>query len=210
MKLEGLDEFILQQEYEEKLKAQNILSQIQIRQERKNNKLKLIEELNYEKDLITNDIVGIIQRDLDCSQYNLFKGFGADVFWKVWKFSCYQDTLTKKDKEEFKFLYEYILSVIKEKILLNNNDFELTKITDSCFARHYVFEYLYKNQQIHIYIPMFSHTDSDNYPEMLEGYKIYHVQKYHYNTIAYGLDYDKVANDLKEWIEKNKEENNNG
>ena len=32
MKLEGLDEYILQQEYDEKLKAQNIVSQIQIRQ----------------------------------------------------------------------------------------------------------------------------------------------------------------------------------
>lgn len=201
MKLEGLDEFILQQEYEEKLKAQNIVSQIQIRQKRKNDKLKLIEELNYEKDLITNDIVGIIQRDLGCSQYNLFKGFDADVFWKVWKYFWHKDDLKKKEKEEFESLYSYILSVIKEKILLNNNDFVLTKIIESC-SMHYVFEYLYKNQTIAVYIPMFSHTDSENYFEMLEGYRVFLGEKYHYKCIVSGLDYDKVANDLKEWIEK--------
>ena len=204
MKLEELDEFVLQQQHKEKLKAQNIVSEIQIRQKRKNDKIKLIEELNYEKDLITNDIVGIIQRDLSCSQYNLFRGFNPDVFRKVWQYYHYKDTLTNKEKEEFKSSYEYIVSVIKEKILLNNNDFELTKIIDSCFERHYVFEYLYKNQQIQVYIPMFLHTDNENYLEMLEGYKVYHnVDKYRYDCIICGLDYDEVASKLKEWSEKN-------
>lgn len=198
----NLEDFISQQEKNEKLKAEIVLEKIKIRQQRKNDKIKKIEELNYEKDLIVDDIINIVKKELNCSKYNLFTGFFSDTFHNIWRYFHYKEEIKKREIEQIETVFNYVTSQIKEKILLNDENFELTKVVDSCYGRHYVFEYSYKNHNFYVYIPMFDKANDENYAELLEGYKIYYKKsEYHDEIIAYGLDYDEVAKELKEFIQ---------
>lgn len=132
----------------------------------------------------------------------MFAGFFSDTFHNIWRYFHYKEEIKKQELEQIETVFNYVTSQIKEKILLNDENFELTKIVDSCYGRHYVFEYSYKNHNFSVYIPMFGKANDENYAELLEGYKIYHEKSKYYNEIiAYGLDYDEVAKDLKEFIQ---------
>ena len=188
-------------------KAKYVLDEIKLRLERKNQKDKLIEELNYEKDLITQNIISIIRNDLAYTKYNLFAGYNREMFSKAWRYINFKkdkDDIDKETKKDFKKSFDFVANTIMENILLNNKDFKLKEIYDYNFSQGYEFIYEYKNHKFSINIPMFSNTDEKNYSQMLSGYKISHFEsKYTSMQIICGLDYTKVANDFKQWLVDN-------
>lgn len=188
-------------------KAKYVLDEIKLRQERKNKKDKLIEELNYEKDLITHDIINIIRSDLAYTQYNLFVGYNQEMFSKTWRYINFKkdkNDIDKEVKKDYKKSFDFVTHIIEENILLGNKDFKLKEIYDYSFSQAYEFIYEYKNHKFSISIPMFANTNEKNYLQMLYGYRISHYDSKHSSRqIIYGLDYTKVANEFKQWLEDN-------
>lgn len=187
-------------------KAKYVLDEIKLRQERKNQKDKLIEELTYEKDLITHDIINIIKSDLAYTQYNLFAGHNQEMFSKTWKYINFKksENIDKETKKDYKKSFDFVTNIIMENILLGNKDFKLKEIYDCNFSQAYNFIYEYKNNKFSINIPMFANTNEKNYLQMLYGYCISHYDSKHSSRqIIYGLDYTKVANDFKQWLKDN-------
>lgn len=185
-------------------KAKYVLDEIKLRVERKNQKDKLIEELNYEKDLITHDIISIIKNDLAYTEYNLFAGHNQEMFSKAWRYINLKKDIDKETKKDYKKSFDFVTHIIEENILSGNKDFKLKEIYDYNFSQGYDFIYEYKDHKFSISIPMFANTNEKNYSQMLYGYRISHYESKHTSMqIIYGLDYTKVANDFKQWLEDN-------
>ena len=203
-------------------KADFVVSEINKRLEREKTKQKQIEELAYEKNLITKDIIDTIKYDLCNSKYNLFWGLKTEIFNKAWKYFWHKKDKdwwgedkeeAKKKKKEYKSSFDYVIDTIKRNILSNDDTYELTEILDSNFSRAYCFQYKYKDQTIQLTIPMWHCADADTYQEMLRGYVLnYQSPKYKccWDFICCDIDYRKVSIVLADWVKENaKEETTN-
>lgn len=196
-------------------KADFVVSEINKRIAREKAKQQQIDELTYEKDLITRDIVDTVRTDLHRSKYNIFYGFKTDIFNKAWRYFWhkkdkeYWDEFkdeAKAKKKEYKNCFELVTDYIKRHILNNDDTYELVEIIDSNFSRAYCFQYKYKDQIIQLTIPMWHCADTTTYQEMLHGYLLnYQSPKYKHcwDFICCDLDYRKVAERLAEWVKDN-------
>lgn len=196
-------------------KADFVVSEINKRISRAKAKQEQIDELTYEKDLITKDIINTIRNDLCNSKYNLFNGFKTSIFDKAWKYfwhkkdKKYWDEFkeeAKEKKKEYKSCFELITDYIKRHILSNDDTFELVEIIDSNFSRAYCFNYKYKDQIIQLTIPMWHAADASNYREMLGGYRINYQSpryKHCWDFICCDIDYRKVSTVLADWVKDN-------
>ena len=79
---DGLDAYFENQEKKEK---QELLDKIKKVQDRLDSKDRVIEELQYERDLIFGNLCSIISNDLKNSVFNIFRGFTSDICWKAWR-----------------------------------------------------------------------------------------------------------------------------
>lgn len=182
-------------------KAKLLEKSIKQRTDLMHEKKQLITNLNYEIDLITNDIVDIIKQQLPDSEFNLIFGFDSNDFHTVWLYN--QNKKLVKDEPKAKQLFKWVTEAIKEKILFNDKQFKLIDITTYGYDSYaYSFQYKYKNHKFDIKIPMFNAVDRKNYKEMLLGYQIYYYTSDNCSKlIANNLDYHQLANDFKQYIE---------
>lgn len=196
-------------EAEEAAKKQALLDEIKQAQDRIAAKDKAIEELKFERGLIFNDFLSIINNKLHMSPFNIFYGFNADVFWKAWRWINHKDTVDKELKdgeiteEEYKnhklcftmtvnSVKEYFFGDLKGKVKFK----ELIKN----WTTGYNYTYTYKGQEIIIFIPLFS-ADERSWPEALNGYRVnYKESEYCNGWVCGGLDYKKVAKELQDWM----------
>ena len=79
---EELDAYFENQEKKEK---QELLDKIKKVQDRLDSKDRVIEELQYERDLIFGNLCNIISNDLRNSIFNIFREFTSDICWKAWR-----------------------------------------------------------------------------------------------------------------------------
>lgn len=210
---DGLYTFVEGFEKTEFDKADFVVSEIYKRQAREKAKQEQIDELTYEKDLITSDIVNTIRTDLCNSKYNIFYGMTSELLRKAWLYNWHKTDKkfwgediekAKKDKKDSKSCFEYVVDTIKRKILNNDDTYELIEIIDSNYSRAYCFTYKYKDQTIQITIPMWSQADRSTYKEMLQGYRINYAKSEHFwDFICCNIDYRKVAEQLAEWVKDN-------
>lgn len=195
-----IDEFL---EQREKDKTISVLLKIGRCEALNKEKNKLIDNIKYEQELIIKDMTNIIRNELSSTSYNLFPYYNSETFWKVWKYFNYKKEVKEKEKKEYKSIFEFITKEIKEKILLNNEDFKLVGIIDSSFSTKYSFEYVYKNdKKFSVYIPIFQRADNENYEDILRGYEIYYRESECYEKqIINDLNYKEVAIKFKKWLE---------
>ena len=198
---EELNSFGKSLEEQRLLKAKLLEKNIKQRTDLIREKKQLITNLNYEIDLIINDIVDTIKQQLPDSEFNLIGGFESDYFHTVWLYNY--DKKMVKDEDKAKQLFKWIIEVIKEKLLLNNNQFKLIDISLYGYDRaSYGFQYKYKKHKFEIKIPMFDTVNKENYKEMLIGYQIYYYTSENCSKIiANNLDYHQLANDFKQYLE---------
>lgn len=166
--------------------------------EEKNNTIK---NLEYEKDLITEDLIRIIKEEMN-QELNLIWGKDSySAYHTVWVYN--QNKNNVKDQEKAKQLFKQITNTIREKILLGNKDFKLIEIIMKGYnGESYEFMYKYKKHKFGIKIPMFNTVNKENYNDMLLGYKIYYYKSEHCCTnIMFNLNYNQLANDFKQYIE---------
>lgn len=186
---------------------QYIKQQLDLRIERFKQKQHLIDELTYEKQLIESDILDVIKTDIHNSSYNILYGMYDKIYLSIWQYFWHKDDKEwfkthEENEAELKSVYEYALDRIKD-AFFPQYDFELVEIIDFGYSTSYEFHYKYKDQMIEIVIPCFSHANKDNYEYLLGGYRVLYQQSTHvWSTIAFDLDYHKVAQQLQQWIEK--------
>ena len=202
---EIIDKLTKELETERQLKTAQQLKEIDYRQNLIDEKSELIKKINFEKTLIIDDLVKTI-KTLSSSEISLIWGANSQYFHDAWRYFNYKDKVEdEEEKKKWKQSYEYVIAKINSTILLDNKNFKLKKIVVYGYDGYqYAFEYKYKKQTFEIAIPMFDHTTSENYKEMLLGYRIFiQTSESCWSLIIKDLAPNVVAQKLKEYIEGN-------
>ena len=201
--MNNFEKFIQEQEVQMEKETKNLLDKINYRQGLINEKDKTIKNLNYEKELITDDIVKLVQ-SLSSSEIALCWGANNRLYHDAWYYYHHINEIEdEENKKKLKNNYDFVLKQIKTKILLDNKEFKLQTISAYGYdGRGYSFIYKYKKEIFEIYIPMFDIANSAIYMDMLIGYRVLiQTGGSTWTSIICDLSPDVVANKLKEYIE---------
>ena len=203
---DGLDAYFENQEKKEK---QELLDKIKKVQDRLDSKDRVIEELQYERDLIFGNLCSIINNDLKNSVFNIFRGFTSDICWKAWRWCHYKDNvneeltngkLTKDEYEQYKACFDMTVSRVSNYFFDKLKDEVKFKEIIRNWTTGYDYIYTYKGQEISIFIPIF-HADIKDYCYALDGYRAsYKESEYVRDYITSSLDYKEVAEKVQDWL----------
>lgn len=181
----------------ENKQGKQVLKQIELKEQRLADKTNVITQLQYEKELIERDIVDTIKTELNTSYINIFRYLNADLLSDIWR-----GWLSKSKDKQYKYNLNYVLSIIKSKLLNNDDNFKLKDILDFCWSAAYEFVFDYKGQEMLAYIPVFANVTEKNKPYIMCGYMIQYKENEHtWTSITSGFDTNKISKDLKEWLE---------
>lgn len=194
---------------EEAAKKKALLDKIELIKTRMANKDKVIEELKYERDLIFGNLCSVISNDLRMSSFNLFMGFNSDMFWKAWRWSSRKSTLdeelkngdiTNDEYKQHKFCFDLATNTVRERFFGDFKDKVKFKEIIMAWTIGYDFVYLYRDQEITVFIPLFSANEKD-WEYALIGYRAnYRESEYVTECICSGLEYKEVAAKLQDWM----------
>ena len=203
---DGLDAYFENQEKKEK---QELLDKIKKVQDRLDSKDRVIEELQYERDLIFGNLCNIISNDLRNSIFNIFREFTSDICWKAWRWCSYKDKIdksfdngkiTKDEYEQYKACFDMTVSRVSDCFFDKLKDEVIFKEIIKNWAVGYDYVYTYKDQEISIFIPIF-HADIKDYIYALDGYRAsYKESEYVRDYITSSLDYKEVAEKVQDWL----------
>ena len=203
---DGLDAYFENQEKKEK---QELLDKIKKVQDRLDSKDRVIEELQYERDLIFGNLCNIISNDLRNSIFNIFREFTSDICWKAWRWCHCKDNvdeelangkLTKDEYEQYKACFDMTVSRVSDCFFDKLKDEVIFKEIIKNWAVGYDYVYTYRGQEISIFIPIF-HADIKDYSYALDGYRAsYKESEYVRDYIASSLDYKEVAEKVQDWL----------
>lgn len=179
----------------ENQQVKQILKPLELKEQRLADKEAIISQLQYEKELIEEDIVNTI-KNLHNSSINIFPYCKTDLLSNVWR-GWGNENKSKQLKTDL----DFVLNVIKLRLLNNDDDFKLKDIYDFCYSAAYEFIFDYKGQDILVYIPVFANINKENKLYIMCGYSIQYKQSEHiWDTITHGFDTNKISQDLKEWL----------
>ena len=199
---------------QEELEKKFIVDEINLRLDRLSKKTEEITKLEYEKNLILNDVCGVINNDLRNSRWNLFSYFTQDIYWKAWKYCHYKEDLEEdvKNKEltsdefnSYKSSFGYTKDTV-QRVFFGEELKDMVEFKEIIrdWEIGYSYNFIYKDQEIQIFIPTFM-CDESTYQYMLDGYHVsYRESENCTSWITHNLDYHKVASRLQEWL-KNEE-----
>lgn len=209
MELSALEQIMQNQEAKRQIETKNILDKIDIRQGLINEKNKTINNLNYEKELITEDIVKLV-KELNSSELSLIWGATSRIYHDAWLWNQ-QDVIKNKNTDELKNSYNLVTMQIKDRLLLNNKKIKIKSISMYGYDEMgYSFYCEYKKHTFEIYVPMFERATKENYKDMMLGYRLLiATSEYTWDTIICDLNYNVVAQKLKEYIENLEVEDEN-
>ena len=203
---EKLDAYFENQEKKEK---QELLDKIKKVQDRLDSKDRVIEELQYERDLIFGNLCNIISNDLRNSIFFFFLEFTSDICLKAWRWChCYVNVdedlangkLTKDEYEQYKACFDMTVSRVSDCFFDKLKDEVIFKEIIKNWAVGYDYVYTYKGQEISIFIPIF-HADIKDYIYALDGYRAsYKESEYVRDYITSSLDYKEVAEKVQDWL----------
>jgi hypothetical protein len=200
----NFEKFISEQEAKRQIETKKLLDKINYRQDLINEKDKIIKNINYEKELITNDIVELV-RNLTSSEISLIWGASSVYYDDAWRYFHYKDEIKDEEKnKKMKNTYNLVLMQIKSKILLEDKNFKLQNIYFYGYDKMcYSFVYKYKKHVFELKIPMFDIANKETYIDMMLGYQILIQTSEHcWSTIICDSNPDVVANKLKEYIKE--------
>lgn len=176
-------------------RAKQVLEQIDLKEKRLTDKTNVITQLEYEKRLIEKDIVDTIKTELNASSINIFRGFNPSLLDDIWRWFANKD-----ENKQLEDTLDFILNIIKSKLLNNDDNFKLKNIIDFYYSTAYQFIFDYKGQVIIVNIPVFANVTEKNKSYIMCGYMIQYTKNENvWSPITYGFDTDKISQDLKEW-----------
>lgn len=185
-------------EAKQELARQATLSNLQQKQDFFKKKNTLIEELEYEKKLIQDDIISYIQTDIN-SYFGMFSGLSDQMYSKF--FHIFHQSKEERTKDD-QGLYKMIINDITTKFLHSNKDFKIDDVYDYNFSEKYEFLFKYKKHRVYINIPQFSRANEKNYLDLLTGYN-FGIEKneHHWEVLYSSLRYEEVADFIAKWVE---------
>lgn len=205
----NLDSYDAYFESMEKKEKQELLDRLKKVKDRLDSKDKAIEELQYERDLIFDNLCNIISNDLRNSVFNIFRGFTSDICWKAWRWYHYKDNvdeelangkLTKDEYDKYKACFDLTVGRISDYFFGELKDTVKFKEIIKNWTVSYDYIYTYKDQEVNILIPVF-HADDKDYGYALDGYRAgYKESECIQGYIANSLDYKEVAKKLQDWL----------
>lgn len=193
----------------EKRSLKALLDDMNYRVEKLKEKEDKIDDLIYEKELITRDIAGAITTDICFSRFNIYLGFKTSLFEEALRYFWHKSDTTywkekPEEKKKCKNAFNFVREIIYQKLLKNNEEYKLLLITNYNFGKAYRFEFKYKNQIIEITIPMWERATCENFKEFLYGYQVLYRESEHVNIlITHDIDPNKVADALEKWVKEN-------
>ena len=204
MQIFGNDVFSMQ--YESEL----ILGKLDECKGRLKRKCEAIEELQYERDLIVNDIVSTINNKIRNSSINLFAGFKEDFLYNAWRWDGFRQdienelknsVITEEQYKTYESCFDYVKTMVLKTFFTDDmrSHAKLEEILNYCHIG-YVFTFDYCDEKIQILIPTFFSTP-ETYESMLSGYRaLFRENEVSWRLISSGLDYRKVAEELRNWL----------
>lgn len=205
-----------QREY---LKASYVKNSIETRQTKLREKEDAIANLQYERDLIVDNLVNITKEDLQYSAFNIFRFYNPDFYYKVWTHSrflnsnkadfykdCDEDT-----KQTNKTCYECALELIKNNLIPEEyvNRISFAEVIRCSYVGTYDFIMLLDNDRtLSIVIPDFNLANKDNYVNIILGYTLREHLDHEITSEFHELDPREFKTKFKEWLDKqsNKDE----
>lgn len=200
---------------QEELKKSYIINEINARIEKTNMKQAEIDNLLFEKGLIIGDIINIIKQDMSNSSNNLFSWANLpELFSNAISLPKEKpvEELTEQEKK-YSSARDMIIFTIRQELLSNDENFIFNDIIVYGFGEAYIVEFIYKEQIVHVCVPIFQSANEKNYLTLLAGYQVlYQEGEYSWKTVSFGFNFQKISTDIKMWTEKvNKEkEEKNG
>lgn len=197
--------------FEERDKAigEYILNQFNDRLAKMAKKQEEIDNLNYEKSLIMNDAISILNQDVANSSLNIFKGMTGDLLWKAWKYCHYPKEITdddgkvdEKKTKEYKACYDYSRMIVENKFFNNNKKFKFNSILMNNYGEYYEFEYTYGKETLEVAIPEFVGANAKSYMNLANGYSLRYVDGCVHHLLTYGFDFEKIRADIDAWCKK--------
>lgn len=206
------------------IKVNSLKSNLNVKVSRLENKNKAIENLQYERDLIKNDIIQYVKSEYYGSSANIFAYISLEVRREAWLYFNHKDDAefewkenAKKDKnskyskKEAETAFNFILSVVRSKFDLSEEKFKLKDLYDfwNSKALEFIFEYKKEDDSlvaIQLDIPDFSAISDESFEYFLAGY---HVavkdlkSDYCWNIVAADLDYRVIRDEIKNLIKEN-------
>lgn len=207
----SLEQQFKQMEEVDKLKAEITLKAIKETIDKVNKKQELIDELDYEKDLILQDAIKRVRENLRDSYYNIFRYMNGDIFSKAWRYMLHKkngtlESLKKQDEEGFKddeTTFGFVTRTIKNCLIPEKyQDVELKEIIDCSYATSYEFYYKIENLEFIIEVPVFDHASQDTYKELICGYKLRQEEGCCISLEFSELNPYKFKDKLEEWLDE--------
>lgn len=201
--LQGLQEML----NEEKAKAKSVLDGIYERIDKASKKTELINNLVYERTLITNDVLKMIKEDLSYSSYNLFMGIVDSGLHGCWVYYNYKGTYEDKEKEkEDEQSFNFVFNRVK-KHLLGIDNLKLTDVLMYANQWGYQFHFIYNKNKFFVFVPNFASANADNFVYLLQGYRVFRKKDDCFEEIVADIDYANIEPKFKAWLRKEKAKN---
>ena len=203
------DNYMLSLEEKEKAEAEYVLNQYKDRLAKVDKKDEEIKNLTYERNLIFQDAMSIVNNDIKNSALNIFRYMDGMFLWKAWKYHFYPNEITddngkvdEKKTKEYKSCLDYAKSIIEARFFENNKKFKYSKILMYNYGAYYEFEYTYGKGTLEIAVPVFGGVNEKTYVDTMGGYAVRYVDGNVHYLLAQGFDFDIIKKNIKAWCDK--------
>lgn len=191
-------------------RAEYVMCEIRLRFDMLHNKDNEIKKLQYERDLIEEDIIGGIKNDIASFCYNIFRMSTPNLLDQAWRYHYLKSEerlheLGNKEKKELKSSYDYVVLMVKRQLVPEkyHDKMKLTDVYNWCYSTAYEFRFELKNLNFNIFIPNFQSANSKNYLELVMGYRLeFDVGDHCQETVIKDINPEKFKERMGMWLEE--------
>lgn len=188
-----------------------LLEALNYRVERLKAKQKAINELKYDEQVITNDIITFMKDQIYCSTLNKFVGATGQTIWEAWRWFNKNPLEEQTDKDikwdECKKSFEYISHLMSMYYLIDYKNFKLEEMLLNRFDNSLDLGYVYEptKRKIKITLPNFQAINADSYIYLLNGFIVRYAEYEHvYGILIQSWDIEKIQKAIDKYVKEGK------
>ena len=188
-----------------------LLEALHYRIERLKAKRIAINELKYDEQVITNDIIAFMKDQMYLSTLNKMIGATGETIWQAWRWFNHkpeeEQTSTDINWDECKKSFDYLISIMNTYYLIDYKNFILEGALLNRVSDDLELEYVYEPTQrkIAITVPNFQAINADSYTELIDGYTVRYYQFEHVRGILIrSWDIEKIQKAIDKYVKEGK------
>lgn len=190
-----------------------LLEALNYRVERLKAKQKAINELKYDEQVITNDIITFMKDQMYLSTLNKMVGVTGGTLWEAWRWFNHKpleeqpDSAVKINWDECKKSFDYLTSLMNTYYLIDYKNFKLEEVLLNRASDDLELEYVYEPTQrkIAITVPNFQAINADSFTELLDGYTVRYYEYEHVRSILIrSWDIEKIQKAIDKYVKEGK------